>query len=144
MIQFETFVNSSKSELDENALLKSSLYEDDQKHIDFDAIIINLNAELDSKKQEIQALFTEISELNMQIKKTAPIIEKSYVEKTTPLMVNTLPQADGMVVDEVEEKEIHEPRKSYNESFFETRALDIEKIEQSLYSRDNRVEVTRL
>jgi hypothetical protein len=156
MIQFESYVSSTKSEVDDETLLKAPSYDDDLKHMDFDSIIVNLNEELGSKKQEIHALIAEITELKMQIKKNPPITEKSYagmpVACSAPQYAEKPIYKDEYlqeVVDrheiEEEEEEIIQPPKQYkNHGSFETRALDIEKIEQSLYSRDNRVEVTRL
>ena len=130
MIQFEATVSASKSDEDDSSISKHSLFEDDQAHIDFDSIILNLNTELSSKKQESEKLEKANLELKLKLEealKTQELIQASKVEEE----------------DEEEEEEEELFNNSKGQSF-ESRALDIEKIEQNLYGKDNRVEVTRL
>lgn len=130
MIQFETAVQASKSEQDEDTSNNLS-FEADQAHLDFDAIIINLNAELDGKKREIEKLKLENMSLASRLE-----------NKPNQVIKNEEP-----VEEDEEDEEEEEPTFSGQVAkslSFENIALDNEKIEQSLYSKDNRVEVTRL
>lgn len=127
MIQFETAVQASKSE-DEEEASRNLSFEADQAHLDFDTIIINLNAELDSKKREIEKLEIQNLGLETRLKDTLSQVIKN----------------EEPIEEEEEEEEPTFSGQIAKSLSFEHIALENEKIEQSLYSKDNRVEVTRL
>jgi len=133
MMQFENAVSLKKEDEDdegEDILPKAFLFEDDVSKIALDEIIINLNKDLEDKNYSVQSLAQENNKLASSIKDLEQQIERLHSQAK---LSEVKAEAKQPIVPNVSV----EP--------FQSEALDIKTIEESLYQqRDNRVEVTRL
>jgi|GEM_PF-2442305 len=146
MIQFETAVSLTKMDQDEQLSLKHSLFEDDQANLDFDTIIVNLNAELGLKKRESEKLTIRNLELMSRLDEMTKNNQKQNQVTEIKVSEDEEDMDDEPVQQVVFSVPVATPKPTppLRSPLFENSALDIEKIEQSLYGKDNRVEVTRL
>ncbi len=133
MMQFENAISLDKEDLandEEIVPAKAFLFEDDVSKNALDEIIINLNKDLEDKNYAVQSLAQENNKLASSIKELEQQIERLHSQAK---LAEVKPEVKQPIVPNL----AVEP--------FQSEALDIKTIEESLYQqRDNRVEVTRL